>query len=238
MIFNGHDLTEMFTVGEPEFTILNSLPDLRDVPGRNGSMFAGTRYGNATVSCTLSIEGDDTIRRNAFSVLGMWLKVDEPKKLVLPDSPELYYMAVPDNSLSLNRAIKADVTQISFTLVDPIAYGRKVVVSIPSGSSATFNVGGTYKTRPLISSSAAVRSGSTQVWGVKLDNADHLRIATGSSSARAVSFDCENRICYLSGAIALPTLTSDWFELEPGVHTVQNDQGSGVSTLTYIERWL
>ena len=238
LIFNGHDLSEMFDVGEPEITILKSTPDLRDVPGRDGSVFAGSRLGASVVTFQISIEGDASYRRNAFSTLGMWLAVDEPKKLVLPDTPDLYYMAVPNDSLSLNRAIGAEVTKVSFTLVDPIAYGREVTVTVPSSGSVTFNVGGTYKASPVITASSAVRSGSSLVWGLLLDSHDHLRVVTGSSSSRAIVLDCSSRTCTLAGAVTLPTLTSDWFELEPGVHTIQNDQGSGSSTVKYIERWL
>lgn len=236
LIYDGHNIGELFDVGDPEITLFNSLPDLRDVPARDGSAFVGIRYGASTVTCTIAVDGPN--RRDKLSTLGMWLNVDGPRKLVLPDTPDWYYLAVPSNSVSLTRLIDADVAKLTFTLVDPVSYGRKVFVTIPSGGSKTFNVGGTYGTKPTVSASAAVRNASSHVWGVRLDSGDVMQIATGSGSARAVVFDCEKRACYLSGALTLPTLNSDWFVLEPGTHTIANDQGTGACTVSYVERWL
>lgn len=238
LIFNGHDLSELFDVGEPEITILDATPDLREVPGRDGSVFAGSRLGVSVVSFQIAVSGEAAARRNALSTLGLWLAVDEPKPLVLPDTPDWYYMAIPNDGLALKRAIGAEVSTVSFTLVDPIAYGREVSITVPSSGSVTFRVDGTYKAKPTITASAAVRSGTSLVWGLLLDNGDHLRVTTGSSSSRAITLDCANRVCTLAGAVVLPTLTSDWFELEPGVHTIQNDQGSGSCTVKYRERWM
>ena len=238
LIFDGHDLSELFYVGDPEITILNALPDLRDVPGRDGSAYVGTRYGNSNVTFTLSLEGGASERRDALSLLGMWLNVSEPKKLVLPDTPDRYYLAVPDSSLSLSRAIDADMAKVSFAIVDPVAYGREMKFTVSSGGSVTFNVAGTYKAKPVINASAAVRSGTSLVWGLLLDSSKHIRVATGSSSSRVVKFDCLNRVCTVANSVTLPTLTSDWLEFEPGTHTIQNDQGTGSCEVSYIERWL
>ena len=84
---------------------------------------------------------------------------------------------------------------------------------------------------------SAVRNSSSLVWGVKVDNADFVHVATGSSSSRKVEIDSEKRICKVANAIALPTLDSDWIVLEPGAHTVAMDNGTGAATLSWVERW-
>lgn len=242
VIFDGHDFSELFYVGDPEITIANSIPDLRDVSGRDGSMFVGSRFGNSNVAFTLALEGDAYTRRCALSVLASWLDVDEPKKLVLPDTPDRYYLAVPDAALELKRAIGAELTKVSFALVDPVAYGREVEITVPSGSSIKFNVNGSYKTYPIITASSAVRDSTSLVWGVKLDGDKFIHIATGSASATLVEIDCGARTSTITSSktVKLPTLNplSDWLYFEPGIHTLLMDEGTGAATVKYRERWL
>ena len=105
LTFNGHDLTTLFSCGDPEITILDAHPDTREVSGRNGAAFIGMTYGVATVAFTIAAIGDAATRRGSFSTLGQWLKVDEPKALVLPDTSDRYYLAVPSGALGLTRGI-------------------------------------------------------------------------------------------------------------------------------------
>ena len=131
----------------------------------------------------------------------------------------------------------ADSVVVNFQLVEAAAYGDTVTKTVPSGGSLTFTVGGTYPTKPRITASAS-RDGSSQVWGLRLDSGDFLHVATGSASPRNIVLDCESRTLTIAGAVALPTLDSDWFELPPGTHTLTMDKGTGAATVTYRERWL
>lgn len=239
VIYDGHAFSELFDVGNPEISILNSMPDLRDVPGRNGSMFVGSRFGNSTVKFAIAAHGSADVRRDKFSTLGTWLAVDEPKKLVLPDTPDRYYMAVPSGSLDLNRAIGDEHASITFALVDPVAYGREVSYTVPSGGSLTFNVGGTFKTYPKVTANA-VRNASSLVWGLRLDDGDYLHVKTGNSSAQLVEIDCDERTSTITASktVNLPTLDSDWLCFAPGTHTLVMDNGTGAATVTFRERWL
>lgn len=235
--FDGHDLESIFTCGDPEISILNATPDLRDVGGRHGSAFAGLTYGNSTVAFTIAAIGTALERRNALSTLGSWLMVSEPKQLVLPDTPDRYYLAVPSGPLELQRGIGSEIAKVTFTLTDPTAYGETKTVSLPSASSIQINVNGTAPTYLNVLANSAVRNSSALVWGVKVDNQDFAHVATGSSSARKVEIYCADRVCKLQNAITLPTLDSDWLELEPGTHTVTMDYGTGAATLSWVERW-
>lgn len=236
VIFDGHDLSELFDIGNPEITIANAMPDMRETSGRNGSIFVGTKYGNSTVKFAFAVNGSPDERRDALSILGMWLNVDEPKKLVLPDTPDRFYMAVPKGAITLNRAIGAEHASLTFELVDPVAYGREVEFTVPSGGSVTFHVGGTAATKPTIEANA-IRDASSLVWGLRLDDGDFVHVATGSSSAKPVSIDCDERTSTVDGSVALPTLDSDWLVLTPGEHTLRMDNGAGAATVTWRERW-
>ena len=238
VIYDGHDFEDFFVIGDPEITILDSRTEYADSSNRNGAVLIGKRWGETTVSFSVAVIGDANTRRRLLSMLGEWLDVDEPKKLYLPDTPDWYYLAIPDGSLDLKRAIKAEYTTITFTLVDPIAYDdTEKTVTVPSGGSVTFEVGGTYPARPNIQATA-VRNSTSLVWGVRLDNADFVHVATGSSSGRAVVVDCDARTVTVAGVSSIPTLNSDWLEFAPGTHTLTMDNGTGAATVKYRERWL
>ena len=237
LIYNGHDFASLFVYGDPTFSILDAQPVLEDVNGRNGQAFLGMTYGSSQVSFTVGIVDDALDRRNAFSQLGQWLMVDEPKPLYLPDTPDRYYLAVPNGAIEVERCIKADKAPVTFLLVDPIAYGETKTATIPSGGSVTINVGGTAPTMPTIAAASAVRDATSLVWGLRLDSADYVHVETGSASARRVDIDCGERVCKVANAAKLPTLDSDWLVLSPGSHTVAMDNGTGAATLTWRERW-
>lgn len=237
LTFDGHDIGTLFTYGDPNIEILGAQPTLEDVPGRNGQAFTGMTYGSAIVSFTIAVAGDAATRRAALSTLGQWLMVDEPKHLVLPDTPDRYYLAVPDGGLSLNRGVKAEYGQLSFRLVDPIAYGQTQTASLPSGGSVSITIGGTAPTALAITANSAVRDSTSLVWGVRADNADFVHVATGSASSRKVVLDCGERTLTVAGSVKIPTLDSDWLVLSPGSHTLAMDNGTGAATVTWVERW-
>ena len=132
--------------------------------------------------------------------------------------------------------INGEIAQLTFTVTNPIAYGRERTITVPSGGSVIFIVDGTAPTRPRIAASAT-RSASSQVWGLRLDEGDYLHVETGVSSACAVAIDCEERTLRINNNPAIPTLDSDWLELSPGEHTIRMDNGVGAATITYYERW-
>lgn len=237
LIFDGHDFSTLFTYGDPSFSILNSQPVLEDVNGRNGQAFLGMTYGSSEVSFTVGLIDSAANRRAAFSQLGQWLMVDEPKPLYLPDTPDRYYLAVPSGPVELERCIGADKAEVSFVLVDPIAYGETKTATVPSGGSATINVGGTAPTHPIIAAASAVRNTSALQWGIRMDNQKYVYVDTGSDSARKVDIDCGERTCKVANAVKLPTLLSTWLTFTPGSHTLNMAYGTGAATVSWVERW-
>jgi predicted phage tail component-like protein len=237
LTFDGHDLTSLFICGSPQVSVLNSQPDLREVGGRNGAAFVGMTYGTATVALTIAATGGAATRRANVSTLGQWLMVTAPKALVLPDTSDRHYLAVPSGPIDLQRLIDGEVGVLTFELTDPVAYGETKTASLASGGSASITVGGTAPTYLDVTASSAVRDGTSLVWGVRVDGGDFLHVATGSGSARKVEMYSAARVCEVADAITLPTLDSDWLVLAPGTHTVAMDYGTGAATLTWVERW-
>lgn len=243
VIFDGHDFSSEFVVGNIEQQVSNFRPNFVE-RGGNGTAFNGMEFGELTFTVTLylmdcnggGLPGED-VRRAKMRTLASWLRVDSPRKLEIGDDQGLYYMAVPSGEAPLSRYVNASRVEVTFVAVDPVAYGAERTVTVPSGGSVDFIVGGTYPTRPTIGADA-VRSASSLVWGLNLDGGDSIRVATGSSSSRRVDIDCGARTLVLNGSVALPTLDSDWLEFEPGEHTLTMDNGSGTTTVRYFERWL
>lgn len=237
LIFDGHSFDTLFIYGDPQITILDAQSDTREISGRNGAAFVGMKYGAATVAFSLAVLGDAETRRVALSTLGQWLKVDEPKPLYLPDTPDRYYLAVPDGALDMTRCIDAETTVITFKLTDPVAYGATQTAALPSGGSVTVNIGGTAPTCVDVVADSAYRDSSALVWGVMVDDADYAHVATGSDSARKVEIYSDDRVCKVQNAVSMITLDSDWLILEPGTHTIEMQYGTGAATLSWSERW-
>lgn len=237
ILFDGHDLETLFVCGDPVININNSAPSYQDSESRNGAVVIGKRWDVSTVTFSIGVTGDAHTRREKLSTLASWLDVDEPKKLVIPDTPDWYYLAIPDGGVELTRGIGGEIGQLNFTIVEPAAYGEEKTATVPSGGSASITVGGTFPTRPTIAASA-VRNSSSLVWGVRLDEGDYIHIPTGSALARTVAVDCDARTSTVQGSVVLPTLDSDWLELAPGTHTLRMDNGTGAATVKWRERWL
>ena len=237
ILYDGHDLETLFVCGDPVINIINSAPSYQDSESRNGAVVIGKRWDVSTVTFSIGVTGDAHTRREKLSTLASWLDVDEPKKLVIPDTPDWYYLAIPDGGVELTRGIGGEIGQLNFTIVEPAAYGEEKTATVPSGGSVSITVGGTFPTRPTIAASA-VRNSSSLVWGVRLDEGDYIHIPTGSASAQTVAVDCDARTSTVQGSVVLPTLDSDWLELAPGTHTLRMDNGTGAATVKWRERWL
>lgn len=233
--YDGHDLATLFICGAPEISILNRTGTKVDAGAANSSHVVGMRWGDSTVSFQITALGDAFERRNRFSQLGAWLDVDGPRELVLPDTPDRFYMAIPEGTVQLKRHFGAESALLKFTLTDPVAYGEERTVTVPSGGSLTFEVGGTYPASPVVTATATPDL-STALWGLTVDGSAFIRVELDDEGI-PVSIDCLNRTCTVSGSAALPTLASDWLTLAPGRHTLAM-LGEGAAAVTYRERWL
>lgn len=241
LTYDGHDLSTMFICGDPQMTILNATPNTVDLVGRNGSAFIGMKYGNSTVTFTVVASGTALERRNAFSTLGAWLDVTEPKRLVLPDTPDRYYLAVPSGGVELQRALNGEAAQLVFELVDPVAYGiNENSVFSYNNSSITITVGGTAATDINIRTSTGYWSrpdATTGLWGFATESGEFSHLAIGTTGDISGSINSEQRRCTVNANPRTLTLDSVWLRLAPGEHTITRDYGSGRFTVSWHDRW-
>ncbi len=233
--FDGQSLTDLFYVSDLQAPLLPRDIATTDVPGRDGTIVTGAPLSARTIRLRLTVRGR-TIedRRAAERTLAGILAVDEPKPLAMSIDGGLYWLAVPNASSNGERFLNADRFDVEFLCADPVAYGEERTVTVPSGGSVTFDVGGTYPTTPVVSAPAAKPSGG--VWGL-LDSYDSTQLTVQLAGTRAVVADCGRRVLTVAGATTLLVPTSDWLVLAPGRHTLTMT-GTGAATLTYRERWL
>lgn len=235
--WDGHDLTELFLVTDVVRPWPSMSASTTDNPA-GGSFLVGLRPQSPTVSMTLRAYGDSSRRREAARALASWLAVDGPRELAFGDDGGLCYMAVPDGTADSERLYWQEAVTVSFLVPEPVMLGDEVSVTVPSGATMGVGVGGTAPARPLIGASAAVRDGSTGLWGVRdTASGSFVRVALPTASPSAVTIDCERRTATVNGESALVTLDSDWLELSPGAHALAVD-GTGSATITWRERWL
>ena len=238
IVFDGHNFNDLFYVGEVNVGLPEFVTDATERVGGNGSMFRSIRVGTLSISVQMvakPLRGRDV--RESLSTLLSWLDVDGERPLYLSNDRGLRRMVVPNGAPSIGDAEWNDRVTVEFLQLDPMLYGKERTVTVPSGGSVTFNVGGDASTQPSIAAQSAVRNGTSRTWGIRLDDGDYLRVAIPTSSATPVEIDCKERTCRVGGAVTIPTIDSDWFVLAPGTHTVRNDVGSGACALTWTERW-
>ena len=237
--YDGYNLETDFICGEPSLKILNAKPKLVDADSINGSMFVGMRYGVSTVSFTIAVTGTDAERREKLSTLGGILMVTEPKQLILPDTPDRYYMAVAQGALDLQRCYDGEYATLTFTLTDPVACSITENSATSTNGSCTFTVGGTAPTYINVRAvNRATPEASTHRWGVYLDSMNrHVAYADIGESDTSLLIDSETRRVVASGSTILPAIGSSWLMAEPGQHTVALRYGAGEFYVKWRNRW-
>ena len=238
--FNGVDFTEYLDVAGFEMpAIAEVTPAVAEISGRDGAAYMGSVLQPLTIIVKARL-ATDTIEpaeiQRQWAIVAAMMRTEEPAELSI--TPGIYRKAVLQGQTALEFNTYSANADLSFYCPDPVAYGNAREVSVPSGGLATFVVGGTYPAAPTVVASSAVRDSQTGLWRLRLDDGGHLAVPTGTAAASAVTVDCLERTCTVNGAVALPTLESDWFTLGPGEHTVSNDLGSGACTISFRERWL
>lgn len=239
--FDGHCITDDFYVSNLVMQTPSRNVRTQKIAGRDGVALTGVELQPITIKMQITALHDTKADRiAALDALTGWLDVDEPKQLRFSFDDGKYYMAVPSKIGNRKRWFSADaLLDVSFYCLDPVRYGESHTVSVSSGGSSTINVGGTYPTVIDIDASAAKRDSSTQYWGVSLDSQKTIKVNTGSASGVTLDIDTAKRDVKAAGALVLPTLDSDWFDMvNPGSHVVSSVLGTGAFTVSWVDRWV
>lgn len=263
--FNGHNLTERFTITNiirprPSFSV-----SAQDNPA-GGSFVFGSRPTSHEVSFDLVIRGDSTERGRLARELATWLMVDEPAPLEFGDDGGLYYMAMPNGRVGSKQLHNAEVLSLTFLVPEPYMYKTPRPVEFedgtkrnPIGGPSTNYFGATFfnhGTAPaLLRVEAHTYLLANNRFGVRMrkwteEGAIEQSVAfvTGTFS-EAGYHDCVvdslTRTASIDGAAKPLALDDDWPEIpadgsyyfiNPYVYTgVDWEQVSGSATIQ--ERW-
>lgn len=237
LTFDGHALSDFFTIERHATRSLSVWEtSLVDVPGRDGSMFGGTRHAPVSLSFDLyAIGGTRDERQQAMRALAGWLAVDEPKVLQLGDEGGLWRMAIPNDESTQEAYLNADYASVTFVCPDPWLYGEAHTATIPSGGTLTINVGGTAPTWPTITANATGGSGGG--WSVTVDGGAGIYAAIPSGTTYTLEADCGGRRITVNHETAMLPPAYDWPKLEPGTRTLTMAQGTGAAAIKWVERW-
>lgn len=237
--FNGHVLTDYWQVASVLRPPAGRENSTTDVSGMDGALITGSVMSHATITVTLLMSGmNATERRTAIRQLMGMVHTDEPKRLQFATDNGLYYMAILDGEVPFTEHVRSGLVELNFVTERPVLYGATKSATRSSGTPLSITVGGTYKTRPTIeASSARATSSAVGTWGVRLDSADVMTVAAPTSNV-PIKIDCESREVLVNNTLKMLTPDSDWFELEPGQHTIDLNTGTGSFTVTWQEMWV
>lgn len=241
--FDGHRLNDLFFVGAVDVGLPEFSARTEDRTTADGAVFRSNRLGSVRIAMELVVKPTSgRTSREALSKLLSWLDVDEPRVLTLSEDEGLARLAVPTGTPTVADSDYNDRLTVEFLQPDPALWGTTRTITVPSTGSVTFVVSGDYPTRPSVHAALAVRSPSTEQWGLRLDRGrsdmQQMSVPLAGSSGHAVDFDCEARTCHVDLATTVPSLASDWFVLAPGTHSIDNNNGThNLCELTWTERW-
>lgn len=238
VIFNGIRLSDYFDVINVERPNASVTSETVEVSGRDGLVLTGSSMDVAKITVTIIMrETSVSERRARMRDILMLLHTKDERRLEFSEDNGLYYMAKIDGSMPFKENVRSGLLEINFTTFDPILYGRRRSVIVPSGGSVSFIVDGSYRTLPTIEGDVVGSSETGNFWGIRLDQGSNMRVPMGGTSARHLEIDCSRRVCTVDLLLTLPTMQSNWLFLDVGPHTIENDMGSGSCVVTWDERW-
>lgn len=238
VVFNGIRLSDYFDVINVDRPNAGVVSTTQAVSGRDGAVLVGSVMGTVTIAVTImlretGVEG----RRARMREVQALLHTDEPRPIEFGGDEGLYYMVKLDGDAPLVEHVRSGLLTVNFTAFDPVMYGRMRSVTVPSGGVAHIRVDGSHFTYPRIVGDVYGANQTGNLWGIRLDDGDNMRIPMGGTSQKHLEIDCGDRVCMVGTSLVLPTMQSDWLRFEVGTHKLENDVGTGACTVTWYERW-
>lgn len=231
MIFDGYDFRPLAAVEQVRRPLLPPVSvSSSDGTGRDGAEFKQATLGpmDIEVDIRLIAPGRGRFEQLRRALAPLLLK-REPRKLVLPDAPDVYYMAALTGDTGIDRFVHTGGVTLTFHCDDPVAYGADRSRTVEGGGEATFAVGGTYRTAPIIEVDTAGSAAAVTVDGKP------MRALGNVTSAHPLVFDCERHATTKGGATVKLDVMDDYASWEPGAHTVSCESPY---TVRWRERWL
>lgn len=207
--------------------------DRTTIPGRDGELarLDGLEAMEATATGYLTARALDDVsvlRR----LMAKMLMADEAQRLVVPDEPWSYLMAIYEGGAIPSRHSKRPKVELTFLCADPVAYGQHRVEEL-SGTKYV-NAGGTYKALPVVT----VNPPSGSYWQItNVDNGKFVRVDASFTGSQTLVLDMSLARCTVNGTDHKVSTDSDFedFFLDG---TTRLRVSGGTATLEWDERWI
>ena len=234
LVFGSHDLSALCYSCFSRPVMPPSTVYETAVPGRPGAVYRRRQLEPYDLPVTLYLRSasPEDVARVRHALAAMMLEPGE-QRLVLPDDPTRYYMAAVSGASDIDalheRYPRAEIT---FRILDPVAYGQHRRQALASGRNSVL-FGGTYPARPVVSISG---NGSA----VRVENRTggrHVETAATVPAGRTARIDMALERTTVNGGDAAVTLASDYFECS-GATVVHVSGSPSGGTIEWDERWL
>lgn len=239
MIFNGIDLSDYMHTTSKRPLMPSPVVATSTVPGRDGFEVQSVRLESFSVpvECDISPESPLNVKDARIEVdelkrrIASMLFTRELKPLYFDTDPTRYCMAIVSDVSDIERFVYVDKCTITF-LCEPYFYSAGKEIAL-IGTKDIY-IGGTLPTRPVFNITSA---GS--ISSIKLTNVvtgEFVQVNASFTAGVKLMIDMQARRATINGADAAVTVTSDFFELSPGMNRLALT--SGAAAIAYKEVWL
>lgn len=236
IIYNGHDFSSITSAVVADESALPADIEVASMPGVSKSVLVNRTSTPRVLRATLFLDGladaGPFELEQARRRVREWLLAPAGAELVVPASPEIAYRDVVVASAGAWTSNDSDAAcEVVFWALDPVGFGRRVIAT-----SADMEVGGTYRTWPVVRLSA--RAGGSLYVRDTLGGS-HVEMRRSFSAGDSVAIDMQAGRATVNGAVATAdvTLESDFFFLTPPRARL-SVTGATLSSVDFYERWV
>lgn len=150
VIFNESELNEYLIVNDVRRGIGSSrVNKLVNISGANGSSFVNQAIDSKVIEIDFTLKSDLINKRERLADI---LSAKNPRRLILEDEPNIFYLAIVDGDVNVSENHYLGKGTITFLIPDGISHAivPKYFNLETEGTSKLFKInnGGTYKSRP------------------------------------------------------------------------------------------
>lgn len=235
MIFDGNDLSSVLVIENIDRPVMPPVQVEADDRAGDGSVLRRIRLEPLSIGVDARLvrpypelgprRGFDRAKRE---LAGMLFR-RRPCELVLDDRPDVYNMAVLDDSTDLEKLGPTQALSMRFYCSDPVCYSRDETERRSEGGTVTCRVGGNFPTAPVIELQSSYDNDAVIVDGRP------MRAVGAGTDAGTLVFDCSRRRVEKDGEPVTLYLGDDYAEWAPGLHAVTCDRPF---TVRWRELWI
>lgn len=120
MIFNGVDVSELMIITKRDRqAIASPIINTNNLKSVNGIHFLSKKHASKIITIQATIVGDVLRKIDEINKL---FNVSEPKKLILKDQPDRFYLAMLDSEYTPSSSVNVATIELKFNVFSGVAY--------------------------------------------------------------------------------------------------------------------